>query len=148
MSYLKTWLSLASLTNRACRTFHCPPPSTHTCEMGETCGDGADPDCSIMTAVSTAVSAAIWTLTRSSVRVTSCQTRRKTFIGPPLIRKQQIVGRQRRHRRTVLTMVGIEPLAGNRDDDGCRRTTSAAAERRGGSGRRTELIHDAARTAG
>ena len=38
--YLKTWLSLASLTKRACRTFHCPSPSTHTWEIGETWGDG------------------------------------------------------------------------------------------------------------
>lgn len=58
--YLKTWFSLASLTKRACRTFHCPPPSTQTWEIGDTCGaDGCDPDCSVMTAVSTAVSAAI-----------------------------------------------------------------------------------------
>ena len=38
--YLKTWLSLASLTKRACRTFHCPSPSTHTWEIGDTWGDG------------------------------------------------------------------------------------------------------------
>ena len=51
-------MSRASLTNRACRTFHCPAPSTQTWEIGETCGEA------ILTAPSsppsaTAVSAAI-----------------------------------------------------------------------------------------